>query len=307
MPLPHIDPRRWPLLGAVIAVCVCVLDYILFRVLEVDMRWQGHDVTWAVISFYLVNFAGAGWLLGRVFAQRRQIRAQLSALAEAGQREAQLAKLAAVGRLAAGVAHEVRNPLAVIKSSTALLAEDAGASDDTRMAAGFIDAEIDRLDGFIGSLLDYARPFTLEPMRMPIAAVIDQIEPLAQADATRRGVEFEAVDRSEGALGNIDPTPLGQAILSLLVNASEVAHRVTLRAGPGPIIEVVDDGPGVPEADAVSIFEPFFTTKAQGTGLGLAMAARIVEAHGAVIEVVQGAGLGPGGRGACFRVQLSAA
>ena len=100
MPLPRINPTRWPLLGAVIAICVCLLDYLLFRALHVDMRWRGHDVVWAVIGFYLVNFAGAGWLLGRVFAQKRQIRQQLNALAEAGQREAQLAKLAAVGRLA---------------------------------------------------------------------------------------------------------------------------------------------------------------------------------------------------------------
>ena len=188
-----------------------------------------------------------------------------------------------------------------------MLAEDAGASDDTRIAAGFIDAEIDRLDGFIGALLDYARPCTLDATRMPVSAVLAEIQPLAQADAARRGVAFETVDRSDGAQSTIDPTPLGQAIFSLLVNASEAAQRVMLRAGPGPVIEVVDDGPGVPEGDAAGIFEPFFTTKAQGTGLGLAMAARIVEAHGAAIEVVQGAGLGPDGRGACFRVRLSAA
>lgn len=307
MPLPAIAPRHWPTLGAVIAGSVSVLDFVLFRALNVDMRWQGHDVTWAVVGFYLVNFAIGGWLLGRVWAQRRQIREQLDALAEAGAREAQLARLAAIGRLAAGVAHEVRNPLAVIKSSTALLAEDAHASADSRTAAGFIDAEIDRLDGFIGSLLDYARPFTADRAPTPITAVLADIHPLAEADAARRGVIFEAQDRSDGAVGSIDRGLFGQAIVSLLVNAGEAAQRVVLRAGPGPVIEVVDDGPGVPEADAAGIFEPFFTTKAQGTGLGLAMAARIVEAHGAAIEVVQGAGLGPNGRGACFRVALAPA
>lgn len=302
-----MNRKYWPHLGLVAAVLVGIFDGLLFGWLDVSMTVDGRDVTVLVIGFYTVSFMVVGWLLGRVLVQRAQIREQLEAIEAAKARELHLEKLAAVGRLAAGVAHEVRNPLAVIRSSTALLAEGLDPADDaSATVAGFIEEEVVRLDGFIGALLDYARPAQLELTATPVAEVVDRIAPLARSKAEADGVEL-ALTLGDG-VAQVDAEQLGPVIFGLIVNASEATPggRVEVRAGPGPVIEVADDGPGVPAEDAARIFEPFFTTKAKGTGLGLAMAARIVEAHGGALRSVPGRGLGPDGRGGCFRVELAA-
>lgn len=107
-----------------------------------------------------------------------------------------------------------------------------------------------------------------------------------------------------------DADLLAQVLLGLLLNAADAVAergRIVVRAmadDAAVTVEVADDGPGVPPADAEQVFEPFFTTKAGGTGLGLAMALRIAQAHGGTLELAPGRGAGANGAGACFRLRL---
>ncbi|MEZ4469347.1 MAG: ATP-binding protein [bacterium] len=300
--------RHWPWLGAGLGSLTGLFDYSLFSLLDVRMMAGDREVTPLIALFYGLSFAVGGWLVGRVAAQRVQIRRQLTAVAEARAQAAQSEKLATVGRLAAGVAHEVRNPLAVIKSSAALLAESVPPDDaGLATAATFIQEEVDRLDAFISALLDYSRPRPPTVQEAPAGRVLQRFEALARGDAESRGVALSLADESRGAQAPLDVDQLSQALFALVVNAGQAVGaggRVEVRALPGPAFEVLDDGPGVPPADAERIFEPFFTTKARGTGLGLAMAARIAEAHGGRLSLRAGGGLGPGGRGACFHLAL---
>jgi len=307
--MPQVPPHRWPLLGALLGALVGPFDGLFFALLGVEMLADGQDVKLPIIMFYAISFSVTGWLIGRVALQKRQLREHLLALAESRARAAENEKLATLGRLAAGVAHEVRNPLAVIKSATALLAEAVPPEDAAlTTAAGFVEAEITRLDGFISALLDFARPQNTPRSVVPAAQVMMRLAPLATSDAAARGVHIELADEAPTAQAALDVDSLTQALFALVVNAGQAVGaggrvRITLRAGP--TFEVAGDGPGVPESDAPRIFEPFFTTRARGTGLGLAMASRITEAHGGRLELVPGGGLGPAGRGACFRILLS--
>ncbi|MCA9542624.1 MAG: hypothetical protein KC620_27195, partial [Myxococcales bacterium] len=189
-----------PWLGAGLGCLTGLFDYSLFSLLDVRMMAGDREVTPLIALFYGVSFAIGGWLVGRVAAQRVYIRRQLTAVAEARARAAQSEKLATVGRLAAGVAHEVRNPLAVIKSSAALLAESVPPDDaGLATAATFIQEEVDRLDAFISALLDYSRPRPAELQPARAGRVLERFTTLARGDAEIRGVALSLADESDGA------------------------------------------------------------------------------------------------------------
>lgn len=177
-------------------------------------------------------------------------------------------------------------------------------TEDQRKAGRFIQEEIQRLDGFVRSLLDFSRPVTPSFAHVKVDALLARVRDLARALGEVE-IQMDAPDSLPRWYA--DPNLLTQGLLALTVNATEAATRVQLRAAAanGSLhIEVADDGPGVAEEAAQRIFEPFFTTKAQGTGLGLSMAQRIVHAHDGSLELRTGAGLGAGGRGGCFRITL---
>ncbi len=219
-------------------------------------------------------------------------------------------QLAWVGQMAAGIAHEVRNPLTVIK----LLVQ---AATDPRRAAGFrpqdlrvLEGEILRLEQIIRTFLDFARPPRPEKKPVESGELIRGCLAGVGARAELQGVEVESALPPDLPGLDADPGQLGQVFYNLLFNALDVLPgggviRVTAAVAPGGdtlTVLVSDTGPGLPRGLEEEIFDPFVSTKETGLGLGLSICRRIVEAHGGTI----GAANGPAG-GAAFVVRLPCA
>jgi signal transduction histidine kinase len=210
-------------------------------------------------------------------------------------------RLATIGQFAASIGHELRNPLGVIESSLFLLRQHLGpeASKAPNVAKHLdrIAGEVKRSNKTIHDLLELARNRPPRRHRVALAALVDEA---AQAALLPPEVTIEKA-MPPGLTGDVDPDQLRQVLVNLLANASQaMAGRghVTVEGAATPEggvrLSVRDDGPGVPEEVRYRIFEALFTTKAKGSGLGLALCRRILEAHGGTIE------LEPTERGACF-------
>ncbi|HEX5760204.1 MAG TPA: HAMP domain-containing sensor histidine kinase [Thermoanaerobaculia bacterium] len=228
-------------------------------------------------------------------------------------RAAEAARLAYVGTLASGLAHEIRNPLNSLNLNMQMLEEEIdahGRAPSGPRLLAITRAEIGRLERLVTDFLAYAKPRPLEREELPAAAALERAREVLAAEAARRGVELEVVDAGGGAYLSADPAQLHQALLNLARNALTAAEeaarppRVRLRAvrqGEEVLLEVEDSGPGVAPGEEPRLFDLFYSTRKGGTGLGLAIADRIVRAHGGRIAV-RGA---PGG-GAVFAIALPA-
>jgi two-component system sensor histidine kinase PilS (NtrC family) len=211
-------------------------------------------------------------------------------------------RLAAVGRLASGLAHEIRNPLASISGSVQLLGEDAGFNEENRRLMGIALREVDRLNLLLSDFLSFARPSPVQPEPFDLAALLDELVELMRCDSQVQHVRIEK--NYAGPLPVCaDRQKLRQALWDLLLNAVQaVPADGVVRIGCPPEtceVYIEDSGPGIDEAMSERIFEPFFTTKERGTGLGLANAYANIEAHQGRLYVEAGA-LG----GARFIIQL---
>jgi signal transduction histidine kinase len=235
-------------------------------------------------------------------ALARQFNAMTTALKEDQARLIQSEKLAGIGRLAAGVAHEINNPLAVILGYVKILRRKA----DGELAAdlGVVEDEALRAREIVEGLLDLSRPLATAPEPVDLAALCR--EAVARLDETGRlagvSVEVSGAAQVEG-----HPQKLRQVLLNLIKNAAEAAGpggrvevRVARSQAGGAEVAVSDSGPGLGAAQG-KLFEPFFTTKPTGTGLGLAVSLGIVQAHGGTLEASS-----PPGGGARFTVVLPA-
>jgi two-component system, NtrC family, sensor kinase len=237
-----------------------------------------------------------------------------AALAAARESLARSERLATVGRLAAGVAHEVGNPLGAIGGFAELARTRLEAGAPGAEVADFlarISAETGRIDAIVRDLLDFARPSHLDVAPVGVAAALDAALRLARVQARFRDVRVE-VELPE-ALPPVlaDERRLAQVFLNLLLNAGDAMNgrgvvRVAATRADGRVdVRVADGGSGIPEADRARVFEPFFTTKApgQGTGLGLAVCHGIVESFGGTIAAEHP----EAGEGAVFRIGLRTA
>lgn len=216
-------------------------------------------------------------------------------------------RLAAMGELTAGVAHEVRNPLGVIRASVQLLEDAQCDPERIKRSADVIKQEIDRLDKVIKALLDFGRPGTPRMVRVDLGQVIEDVVLFTERFARQSGVtiEFEKETGTPDVLG--DPDQLKQVFLNLFTNAvqamAETGGRIHVSVkGSGEYVsaEVSDTGPGILPEDLPRIFDPFFTKRAEGTGLGLTIVHRIVDEHNGHIEVRSD------GSGTTFTVTLPA-
>jgi two-component system sensor histidine kinase PilS (NtrC family) len=207
-------------------------------------------------------------------------------------------RLATVGQLAAGIAHEIRNPLASISGSIELLRQAPPASDEDRTLMAIVHREIQRLNELVGDLLDYANPRPSQPVDFDLGVLVRETLQVSRADRALADVEI-ATAAAEPLLVHADPSKLRQVVWNLVRNAADAAAaggkhvRVEARrAGEQATITVEDDGPGIPPDRIGRIFDPFYTTKQKGTGLGLATCHAIVAEHGGQIDLESEVGKG---------------
>ncbi len=215
-------------------------------------------------------------------------------------------RLAALGQLSAGLAHEIRNPLGVIKGSAEMLTQKLQASDElARELAGYISTEVNRLSALVTEFLDFARPLHAQPQPADLIALLDRVLQIVAARFTDTSIRVERHYPSGLPLVPLDESLCEQAFLNLVQNAYEAMQERdnggTLRVGvervirngrDGVELRIADTGPGVPEELREEIFNPFVTTKKTGVGLGLSIVSKIIDGHQGSIHVENAAGGG---------------
>ncbi|HKI87037.1 MAG TPA: ATP-binding protein [Thermoanaerobaculia bacterium] len=216
-------------------------------------------------------------------------------------------RLAYIGTLASGLAHEIRNPLNSLNLNMQLLEEEiahgraALKGSHSRRLLGITRTEISRLERLVIDFLSYARPRPLELEDIPAVALLERCREVLAGQLREASVEVNIVDRSNGAWVRVDPNQVNQLLLNLVqnaINATEESGRpprvrleVYQHAG-STVLEVVDNGVGMTEAERERIFDIFYSTRKGGTGLGLAIVQRIAKAHDAEVEIESVAGVG---------------
>jgi two-component system sensor histidine kinase PilS (NtrC family) len=217
-------------------------------------------------------------------------------------------KLAAVGKLAAGIAHEIRNPLAGITGSAQLLAGLKDLGTDDRRLLSIIQKEAARLDDLISDFLDYVRPPKLVMDRINLTLVVQEtleaLENHAVIMNEKRKLKLDA-EGEENVFITGDSNKIKQVLINLVINAAQAgASQITVNVKSSGIVRVIDDGSGIETKVIGRLFEPFFTTKDKGTGLGLAMSYRLLEAMGAGIKVISPISEDSANRGTMFIIEF---
>ncbi|MBI5016342.1 MAG: HAMP domain-containing protein [Deltaproteobacteria bacterium] len=245
--------------------------------------------------------------LGTSFNEMAQsLREQMAQLQRADQ-------MMVCGQLATGIAHEIRNPVAAIKVTLQVLADDLDLTEEDRGLFGKVTEEAARIETLMKDLLEYARPREPRRQTVDVNELLDKANLLAvqhRPSVRRADGEVRWVNHLDPGLPKTigDPDQLFQVFVNIVLNGLDAmpgGGTLTVRTtqdGGFLCVEISDQGPGVDPAIRDKIFEPFFTRKAKGTGLGLAISKVLIEKHGGTIGVTEAAG-----GGACFFVRLPAA
>jgi signal transduction histidine kinase len=237
----------------------------------------------------------------------------LTLVEQAEERDRLRDRLAALGEMAAAIAHEVKNPLAGIEVMAGLLRRRVADDTDAQALLNDIISEAKVANAIVIEVLEFVRPLRLQVERTAIAQVLHDAVTMAERKVNRGGVTVTLDIQEQLPLIRADHHQLCQLFGNLLINALEAlggAGTIAITAGQGLeyqepvavtrgrdpaatlVIDIVDDGPGVPPEIAERVFNPFFTTKPQGSGLGLAIVRKIVDAHDGHIDLTSAPGLG---------------
>ena len=302
-----IENAQWILLAALgfaILLCFVLLSVLLVLVerpleelMDTIERVRHGDLSTRV------GFAKRDDDIGRLGRQFNEMIEQLNEsrrkLEEFHQREmARAQHLATLGELAAGLAHEIRNPLAGIAGVVEVMSKDLPANSPSRAVMGDVQKEIRHIQDILNDLLFYARPRPPAFHPSDLNATIEQAVMLARQQVRNKPVQILFTPNSSLPLVDHDPALIQQVVLNLLPNGIQAifgAGKVEVTAAreqDQAIVEVADTGRGIPADALTKIFKPFFTTRSEGTGLGLSLANGIVQSHGGRIEVSSAPGKG---------------
>ncbi|MBL0158912.1 MAG: DUF4118 domain-containing protein [Bryobacterales bacterium] len=285
--------------GGLAAAILAALLYIP----HILTMW-GHEHSYAYEQYAeIFMFLAVGLVTGVLSDRERKRRAELQITAQKlthVYRELQdtfeqvkrADRLSAIGQLAAGLAHEIRNPLASIDGAAEVLAVADDRPELRKETVGIIRKECSRLNRLLTSLLDFARPRNPEWREVDLSKVLDSVIDLVSHSA-RKSIKFHK-ETGPGVLGILgDEEQLTQVILNLTLNAAQAmpdggdVWLTTQRDDDGIVIQIRDQGAGIPEENLDKIFDPFFTTKDTGTGLGLSVVHQIVTQHGGTVTVTR--------------------
>ena len=214
-------------------------------------------------------------------------------------------RLAALGRVTAGVAHEVKNPLNSMRLWLEVLKANMPVDPEPQQAVKMLDSEIDRLDRAVKTFLNFTRPVELKLEETDLRILLDEVLDAARPAISKAGIELRVELPSQFPRVLVDSQLIHQAVLNLLLNACDFTSaggRITLslrRNGEFAVIAVSDSGKGISLEDQKKIFQLFFTTRPGGTGIGLANTFRFVQLHNGRIEFDS-----EPGRGTTFRLEL---
>ena len=234
----------------------------------------------------------------------------ITALDQMQTRLSRAERLATLGQVAAGIAHEIRNPLVGIGSNAFLLLDEFDKSDPRHADLEMIWKETKRLDRIVNQIVDYARPRELAPVLCPLNDLIDDVVKLLDSTITAKHLTLTRSISPTLTRLHADQDQIKQVLLNVIQNAIDASHEGTaidvtafeLPRGQtaGIVVKVTDHGVGIPDNALTHVFEPFFTSgKRQGTGLGLAICRNIIESHGGDIQVTSEIG-----KGASVRIWL---
>ncbi|RYD74431.1 MAG: hypothetical protein EOP84_19935 [Verrucomicrobiaceae bacterium] len=270
-------------------------DRDIFQGIVTEARQSLDSFRIGLIASYAAMFLLAAVIVRTV--RREMIDPLASKLVESNELIARQEKLASLGLLGAGVAHEIRNPLVAIKARLFSQKKKLSRGSAEFNDAEFINDEINRLEQIVRNFLQFARP--PEPCLQPVetAAFLAPIVELMEPDVERRRIKLR-LEAPPNVRALMDAAQMKQVLINLIRNAAEsigADGTITVRARETTLpfasqqtsavaLEVEDDGPGIPADIRPKIFDPFFTTKAAGVGLGLPIAERIAEKHGGSLQ-----------------------
>ncbi|MGA2267432.1 MAG: ATP-binding protein [Bryobacteraceae bacterium] len=301
--------------GWLLCTLLAAGSYLSFLLFIDWSRWEigPEEITQLTLRMVFLAMVGnlANTLAEELRIQSQKHRRTAEQLAEAGVhiRQAEEAvrrsdRLAALGQLSAGLAHELRNPLGTIKASAEMLSRNVAAENEVaREVAGFISSEVDRTNSLVTRFLQFARPLELRLDTADLAHTLDR----AVAAVEREAPGIAIYRNYEPAIPPFpfDAELMERVLYNLVLNAAQAtapggAVTVKTRAAGGTAeISVIDRGAGIEARHLDGIFNPFFTTKPEGVGLGLAIVSKIVDEHGGKITVES-----EPGKGSIFRVLL---
>jgi two-component system, NtrC family, sensor histidine kinase HydH len=250
-----------------------------------------YPTRWADVSYPMlanVTALTVVTFLAAYLAER--LRATGGDLVKATQRAEQAEKLALLGGLAAGLAHEIRNPLGSIAGSVELLRSSPALSDEEKRLCDLVTRETTRLNDLVGDMLDLARPRDPKIEKVNLSAIARDVATLASTSGRGSDVSVRYVGKRDVEV-LADAAQLRQVVWNLVRNAVQASSagdevRITAKqSGGSATLEVADAGPGIAKEARAHLFDAFFTTRSQGTGVGLAVVKRIVDAHGFKVEV----------------------
>src|SRR5579859_1473906 len=299
-------------LGLAIYAGLCAALHFGWVSPPLDQAEGAYALTGAQIVYpLLVNGLGMAVvaLLGGYLAER--LRLTGGALQVATQRANDAERLAVLGRIAAGLAHEIRNPLGSITGSIEMLRESPALSDEDRRLCDIVQREARRLNDLVGDMVDLSKPRRPSPEATDVAALAREIVALAANAARGSDVSVRYDGPGGEAIARCDGAQMRQVLWNLVRNAIQASSArsvVTVRVELGDdvvTLSVDDQGPGIATEASAHIFDEFFTTRTHGAGIGLAVVRRIVEDHaamGARLHLARAEG-----GGASFQVSLSRA